>query len=48
MKRFKKTIAVVAAVFLLTGSLSSCQRQGCPNNFSLTDVVDELVQEILQ
>ncbi|MEZ5009191.1 MAG: hypothetical protein R2753_13655 [Chitinophagales bacterium] len=47
MKRFKKTIAVAAAVLMLTGSLSSCQRQGCPNNFSLTDVAHELVQKII-
>lgn len=47
MKRFKKTIALAAAVFLLSSGLSSCQRQGCPSNFSLTDVAHELVQKII-
>lgn len=48
MKKFKRVAAIFAAVLMLTGSLSSCQREGCPNNFSLNDVVDELVQEIIQ
>ncbi len=47
MKRFKKTIATTAAIFFLTATLTSCQRQGCPNNFSLTDTLHELVQEII-
>jgi len=47
MNRLKKMIAIVAIVSTLGLSLTSCHRQGCPNNFKLTDI-NELVQEIIQ
>ncbi len=40
-------LAVLAALITI-GFSTSCQRQGCPNNFSLTEVAHELVQEIIQ
>lgn len=48
MNRLKRMLAIFAAVITIGFSTTSCQRQGCPNNFSLTDVAHELVQEIIQ
>ena len=47
MNRLKKFFAVTAIALTLGVSLSSCHRDGCPNNFKLSDV-HEVVQTILQ
>jgi hypothetical protein len=47
MNRLKKIIAIIAIVSTLGISLTSCHRDGCPNNFKLSDV-NEVVQTILR
>ncbi len=47
MNKFKKMTAIAVAIVTLSLTMSSCQRQGCPNNFKLTDI-NELVQEIIK
>lgn len=45
MNRMKKILALLAVAATLSITMSSCHREGCPNNFKLSSVY-EVVQEV--